>query len=270
VIDYPVASQPTGYEPLQAAAADGRAIIGAHLHPWVNPPHEEEPSALLSYPGNLPPDLEARKLRTLADAIEWTFGRRPTLYKAGRYGLGPHTGALLEREGFLCDLSVCPGADLGGDGGPDFTRFPPEPYWFGDTRRLLEIPITAGFVGLLHRLGPSCHAALRGPLAWTRLPAVASRLRLLDRLRLSPEGVGFEDHARVTRALFARGVRTFTYSFHSPSLKPGCTPYVRDDADLAAFLASCRRYFEFFLGPFGGVASTPDEVFALAEAEDPA
>ena len=41
VIDYPIASQPDGYQPLKDIHADGRCIIGAHLHPWVNPPFSE-------------------------------------------------------------------------------------------------------------------------------------------------------------------------------------------------------------------------------------
>src|SRR5262250_2430572 len=41
VVDYPVASQPDGYRPLQEIHASGRCLIGAHLHPWVNPPFDE-------------------------------------------------------------------------------------------------------------------------------------------------------------------------------------------------------------------------------------
>ena len=37
---------------------------------------------------------------------------------------------------------------------------------------------------------------------------------------------------RLTRALLARGQRTFVLSLHSPSVVPGNTPYVRSDADL--------------------------------------
>src|SRR5438093_3501846 len=41
VIDYPVASRADGYQPLQEIHSVGRCLIGAHLHPWVNPPYEE-------------------------------------------------------------------------------------------------------------------------------------------------------------------------------------------------------------------------------------
>jgi len=267
VVDYPVASKPEGVGPLKEIADAGRATIGAHLHPWVNPPHEEEVSAYHSYPGNLAPDLEARKLRALAGAIEASFGDRPTVYKAGRYGVGPATAALLEHEGFEIDLSVCPRADLGADGGPDFTRFPPEPYWFGDARRLLEIPVTAGFVGFLHRWGRVLHPFAHDPRwSWARLPGVFSRLGALERLRLSPEGMEPDQHRRLTRSLLRHGTRVFTFSFHSPSVKPGCTPYVRDERDRERFLDSCRAYFDFFLDELGGRAMTPHETRAALEA----
>jgi hypothetical protein len=61
VVDYPVAFQPDGYRPLQEIYQSGRCILGAHLHPWVNPPFEERVSRYNSFPGNLPPALEAKK-----------------------------------------------------------------------------------------------------------------------------------------------------------------------------------------------------------------
>ena len=35
VVDYSIASQPAGYEPLRRILEDGRCEIGAHVHPWV-------------------------------------------------------------------------------------------------------------------------------------------------------------------------------------------------------------------------------------------
>src|SRR5579863_8380957 len=69
VVDYAVASQEAGFRPLSEWRQDGRCVIGAHLHPWVNPPYEEELSIRNSYPGNLPPALERTKLGQLTDEI---------------------------------------------------------------------------------------------------------------------------------------------------------------------------------------------------------
>src|SRR5579864_5174288 len=89
VVDYPVATQEAGYRPLREWLTDRRCHIGAHLHPWVNPPFSEELSARNTYPGNLSPALERDKLARLTEAIENNFGKRPRVYRAGRYGIGP-------------------------------------------------------------------------------------------------------------------------------------------------------------------------------------
>src|SRR3974390_1747115 len=90
-IDFPVANTPEAVSILRSIADDGRCEIGAHLHPWVSPPIEEEVNVYNSFPGNLPPNLEREKLARLADRIESAFGYRPAVYKAGRYGLGSAT-----------------------------------------------------------------------------------------------------------------------------------------------------------------------------------
>ena len=72
----------------------GRAEVGAHLHPWVTPPAEEEVTRFNSYAGNLPLSLESSKIARLVEAIEASFGRRPIVYKAGRYGFGANTASI--------------------------------------------------------------------------------------------------------------------------------------------------------------------------------
>src|SRR5215831_4623867 len=108
VIDYPVATQPDGYEPLTALQRAGEATIGAHLHPWVTPPFDEPLDARHSYACNLGSALEAAKLRATRDAIADRFGRAPSIYKAGRYGFGASSAAIVEQLGFDVDASINP------------------------------------------------------------------------------------------------------------------------------------------------------------------
>jgi hypothetical protein len=269
VIDYPVASQETGWKPLKEFQDSGRAVVGAHLHPWVNPPHEEELTSFNSYVGNLDPRLERTKLRILTDTIEQNVGRRPTIYKAGRYGFGPNTTAILEELGYQIDLSVAPAFDYTGDGGPDYSTYPTDYYVFGNGRTLYEFPTTGAFVGYWRwNPGAMYRIATNPALQWARLPGILSRIGALDRLRLSPEDFTPAEHVKLTRALLAAGCRTFTFSFHSPSVHPGCTPYVRSEADRAQFLDACRRYFDYFLGEVGGIALTPHEALELLHEEN--
>ena len=261
VVDFPIASQPASVAPLKAIQDSDRCEIGAHLHPWVSPPFDEELSVHNSFPGNLAGDLEALKLRVLTETIERNFGRRPRAYQAGRYGFGARTASALEQEGYDVDLSASPGFDYRGEGGPDYSKFDPRPFWYGPRRRMLAVPVTGAFVGFASHGARGLLSAGQSPrLAWMRIPAVLSRCGAIERTRLSPEGFDHDANRRLTRALLERGVRVFVFSFHSPSVLPGCTPYVRDERELTQFLNTCRRYYEYFHGELGGISMTAQQL----------
>lgn len=261
VVDYPVASQRTGYELLQEINADGRCLIGAHLHPWVNPPHQESVNQRNSFPGNLPRELESSKLQILGDCIESSFGSRPTIYKAGRYGVGPNTAEILEEQGYKVDLSIRAHADFSNIDGPNFSYSSAWPFWFGKHRQLLEVPVASGFSGLFRRWGASLHTmALRPSLQRFRVRGIMKRIGLLKKLDLSPEASSLSELTTLVPILHADGLKVFGFAFHSPSLEPGNTPYVTSNAELEQFVARCRGFFEWFLGDFGGIASQPLEI----------
>jgi hypothetical protein len=158
--------------------------------------------------------------------------------------------------GFDIDLSPSPPFDFTDAEGPDFSRHPNDPRRLdGD---LLCLPCTGAFIGFLSRAArPIYRLASSQPLRWARLVGIMSRLRALERMRLSPEGYTVDENIRLTRWLYRRGARVFTYSFHSPSLEPGHTPYVQTQADLDRFLDAFRRFFDFFIHRLGGVSMTP-------------
>ena len=258
VVDYPIATQAEAFGPLKVYADAGRALIGTHLHPWVSPPHEEELNARNSYPGNLARTLEHEKLRVLTERITASFGARPLTYLAGRYGFGPNTGEILESLGYEVDISPAASIDYSADGGPDYSAYTSDPFWFGRSRHLLGLPGSGGYVGWLRAGGTPLYRRLTQPwLRRARVSGAVARLRLLERIRLSPEDYSVPEMRRLTRALMADGIRIFVFSFHSPSVMPGGTPYVRSDAELGRFLEKCRRYFDFFLRTLDGNAMTP-------------
>jgi hypothetical protein len=261
VVDYPVASQAEGFAPLRDLAASGTCEIGAHLQPWVNPPFVETVDEFHSYPGNLGGEVERQKLVALTDIIERNFGRRPVIYRAGRYGVGPHTWRHLEELGYEIDTSVLPFTDLRPHQGPDFSAFGPAPFWFGAHRRLLGIPLTVGHTGILATHGPTLYPFLDTARSDTwRAKALASRLRLLDRISLTPEGISLAEQKRLARRLFAAGQRIFNLSYHSSSLVPGNTPYVRTARDLERFLATLEGFLDFFVTELKGRMTTPMEI----------
>lgn len=255
LIDWPVATSPTSVEALKSLMQNGQCEIGTHLHPWVSPPHLETVSTFNSYAGNLPKWLEFEKLQSLTDKITENFNKRPVTFKAGRYGLGKHTAEAIAKLGYKIDASVVPYTSFTSDGGPDFSKFSEFPFWFGDMAApMLELPVTTGFHGLLREYG----SALYPRLAATRLKAlrvkgIAARTRMLERIRLTPEGCTANDMIRLATTLARKGCQVMTLTYHSPSVVAGHTPYVRTNAELKQFVSSIEEFCEYFKNELGGV-----------------
>ena len=195
VCDYPVVTTPASVAVLRRLMEEGRCEIGTHLHPWVSPPHQEQVTTFNSYAGNLPRELEYEKLRVLTAAIADNVGRAPVTFKAGRYGLGPHTAESIASLGYEIDASVVPYTAFTDDGGPDFRAYREHPYWFqAGGRELLELPATTGYAGWLRTLGPQLREMAQRPLGRNlRMGGILARSRAVERIRLTPEGASCDD-----------------------------------------------------------------------------
>lgn len=265
LIDYPVANQADGFGPIKDFLQDGQCVVGTHLQSWVNPPFEETVSHQNSYPGNLPAALEREKLRVLTETISENLGTQPRCYRAGRYGIGASTAEALIDLHYDTDLSVVPRVDFSAEGGPDFSERDAHPFWFGAEGKLLEIPISSAYVGPLAPFGPHLYRAVAGRRGQAmHLPGMLARSRLLELIRLTPEGITLDELKKLTKAMLASGHSIFCMSYHSPSLMPGNTPYVNDAAELQSFLDRLRLFIDFFINELGGSGTTPSEVLALA------
>jgi hypothetical protein len=232
LVDYPIVTCPSSAEIVRELLSDGRTGIGTQLHPWVNPPFEEEVNSINSFAGNLPAALEAAKLRLLTSQIERTAGVRPRVYRAGRYGIGPDTMATLAGLGYRADTSMRSGYDYSAEAGPDFTAIPNHAFRTGPDNTIVELPLTTAFMGRMRGGGAGLYRKLD---KLPRGPGVAARLGLLSRVALTPEDMPLPDALDAIRIAVGEGVRLLNFSFHSPSVEPGHTPYVRDAADLAKF-----------------------------------
>lgn len=229
LVDYPIATSPLAAEILRQPLAEGKAEIGVQLHPWVNPPFHEDVNDFNSFAGNLPPELEREKLFILRDTIARNFGCAPVAYRAGRYGLGPQTGQFLREAEIPVDTSVRARFDYSASGGRNYRDHPLRPYWLdGRDRQLLELPLTTVFTGSLGRIGRSLYPSL-----W-RLPqlrGLLAHLHMMERIPLTPEGVGVEEAIRAADAALEADLPVIVLSFHSPSLSVGHTPYVQTEAE---------------------------------------
>lgn len=240
MIDYPIATSRLAADILRDAVKAGRAEVGVQLHPWVSPPFGEDVNEYNSFAGNLPYALEQAKFRKLRDTIEENFGAAPQVYRAGRYGVGPNTAAILRENGIAVDTSARARFDYSTGGGPNFRELPLVPWWVGRAGGLMELPLTTVYWGPLR-----AHGNWLYPKLW-RMPALRgllARLGLLERIPLTPEGVSQAEVARGIATAIADDLPILVFSFHSPSLQPGHTPYVRTEDDLDAFYDWWRSAF---------------------------
>ena len=262
LIDHPIATDQSAVEILRRLIEDGRSAVGTQLHPWVNPPFEEEVNGFNSFAGNLPQSLEAAKIAALTDAIEAGFGARPIAYRAGRYGLGPNTLGLLAAQGYRLDTSMRAAYDYSTECGPDYGAVPNHAFRAGPGGAVVELPFSTVFTGLARAGGAALHAGL------SRVPrgiGAASRLRLLSRVALTPEDMPVHEALEAVRIAVGQGQRVLNFAFHSPSVVPGHTPYVRDAAGLAAFNHWWDAVLDL-LGSLGVRSASLDELLAAADS----
>lgn len=257
MVDHPVATDRRAVAILRRVLEDGRSAIGAQLHAWVTPPFDEALTPANSYPGNLPRELEAAKIDAVTQALVQAFARAPIAYRAGRYGIGQATLKLLAERGYRVDTSVRARYDYRPDGGPDFRGV-----GCGAFRRegIVELPLTTVYTGRARHAGASLYHAA-GWVPYGR--GALARTGLLSRVALTPEDMPIADALEAVTVAADEGEPLLVFSFHSPSLAPGYTPYVRDAGDLALFwswwsemLAHLRR--------LGIASATLDEVVAAA------
>lgn len=229
LVDWPITQCDRAVEIIGAAVKRGTAEIGIQLHPWVNPPHDEEIDSRNSYAGNLPPELEREKFTQLKTLIEQRFGTVPLVYRAGRYGLGPNTADMLLDAGIAIDTSVRAHFDYVEDNGPDYSHHPRRPYWVDAERRLLELPLTTVFWGMLRKQGRALYPMLSNS---PRMRSLLSRIGMIERIAFTPEGVTADEALRGLDIAIDDGLPLIVLSLHSPSLDIGNTPYVRSEEDL--------------------------------------
>ena len=261
LVDYPIATNAMSVEILRGFLDGDECSIGAQLHAWVNPPFTEAMEPVNSFPGNLPRALEYEKLARLTQAINANFQKAPIVYRAGRYGLGSNSAAIMYELGYRVDVSVRSYYDYRDEGGPDFRFAPVAPFWWEAEKHLLEVPLTATYLGLLRKMGGTIFHRTAGFL---KLRSLLARSHLLNRVGLTPEGIPLSEALAAIDVLMGEECRLFSISFHSPSVEPGHTPYVRDAADLKIFY----RWWDGVLNHLDRYGVKPvsiEEVLAAAE-----
>ena len=197
----------------------------------------------------------ARKLENLHARIVEQIGVVPVTFRAGRWGFSESVARSLHRLGYAIDTSVTPGVDWSEEHGPDYSHAPITSYRFDPSDYLTPAPsgAAAGSSSDDRLLAGTPRVAAPDPQGAARV-AAARRLRLtglLDRTHLlnfgwlSPEPSDAASMIRIARRALRNGVRTLNLCFHSSSLLPGLSPFVRTNDELADFLQRIEDFLRF-------------------------
>jgi glycosyltransferase involved in cell wall biosynthesis len=263
LLTYPILMD-ENYRPfLKRVMANREAELGIHLHSWTVPPYWEQANVFTSYQCNLPENIERSKLETLCRVFEECFGRPVRIHRAGRWGGGERTSALLETLGLSVDLSPSAGYSDVAVGGPDFRNLDGAPFWSGDQRKVLTVP--ASSVNYLRGPRWLSSAAFGSTRNW---PSVHTRMQKRGTpVRFSPENADEATLFAMAHELGMRALPTAIYTLHSTSLYSSGNPYSNGDGDAL----DLRRRSVNFLGRAIEAKllrpTTCAELFSLAQAQ---
>lgn len=271
-VDAAVIQDASAVSILRRIADERGGEIGAHLHPWCNPPLQEVHSPRDSFLCNLPADLQKAKITWLTERIEQVLGCRPYAFRAGRYGLDDVGLQLIIDHDYKVDSSVMPFTDYREYGGPVFDGVPACPYYVSGSLTqctpegpLLEVPVSVGYNWKDFEAAHQFLDTLRRSrlLRWMRMEGILHRLRWLQRIKLSPEQATAGQMCTLIDCLLAQGCPAAVLMFHSSSLLPGASPYVRNEHQLRDFLERLQHVFWHCLEQRGMQSGTLQE-FAQA------
>ena len=257
LITYPVATNPRAIEILRGILEEGKCEIGTHCHPWNTPPFD--PRALIRKQDtmlcNLPESIVLDKLTTLHETIQHNFDVMPVSFRAGRWGFGPAVARALCQLGYRVDSSIMAYADFRPYLGPDYSQFGPDLFRFdvegvhhpNEQGRLLEVPATTGFLQRNFSLANRFWRLLDNAISKRfHCRGVLDKFGILNKVTLSPE---LEDTSALIRLSQRMAQKNFSYlnfTFHSSSLLPGLSPFVRTPEDELAFNRRIEKYLVFF------------------------
>ena len=201
---------------------------------------------------SLSKDIEFNKLKLITDLFTSKFGYPPRSFRAGRFGIGRNTLALLSELGYEFDTSVTPGIDWNlREGRSDHSKAPTTPY-FGDRNEfnragslsILELPVTirpahrklSKIADLFKVLDRRPFRKILHPLRirrWMR-PHWSSSEEMIDLVRRGlDESAGTDDTV------------VLNMMFHSMEIMAGKSPYTQTESEVNQYLDDIDRVFEF-------------------------
>ncbi|NQY86748.1 MAG: WalW protein [Colwellia sp.] len=222
-VDYAVANNKKSAQILKNLNQD-YCEIGAHLHPWANPPFFNDTTEVSSHVVNLPIENVEKKLNSLLSKISEELHCQAKSFRTGRWGINGEILKLLHHKGIDVDSSIYP---LYLTKHFSCEKAPDSPYWpdYNDTnsqgsqKNILEIPVTVSFNRSFNFLCQKLHKLFeRRPFSWLRINGILWHTRLLRKLYLSPELCSGKEMKMLIDSQLSKDKTVFHMYLHSSSL----------------------------------------------------
>lgn len=224
-VDYAVADNDQAASILRTPHQANKCEIGAHLHPWCNPPYYGHVGEEESHVVNLPIEQVEQKLNLLVERLQQQFSQHPQSFRTGRWGIDSKVLKLLIKYNFSLDSSVYPffqNEFFSCQGAPQ------QPYWPSENnplqedeqqQNIFELPVTAGFNHKNFAFCEKVYRMMEHPLVnWTRIIGAAWQSKLLRKSYLSPELYDVETMISLSKAALQNGTPVLHMFMHSSSL----------------------------------------------------
>lgn len=250
LITYEVATHTESAGLLRSWQDRGAAEIGAHMHPWSNPPFDSREAQLShkSFPSELPSDIFTLKLETLTREIAQAMGRVPTSFRAGRWGFSMDMVPALQSLGYIVDTSITPkinwNEEIVGNTGnlPDFSKESVYPRVL--TEGLVEVPMSIFYTGQLGREGSFFHKWFAGRKKTLFQRAAQKFLFKLKWCRIFPQ-TNLQDLIGLYEKAEKNNVPVLQFMIHSSEFTKGGSPYTKKDSDVDHMFSLLEEFFMF-------------------------
>lgn len=225
--------------------------LGTHLHGDVVEPHRTLKDVRKQYIREMQcsysREVEGGKLRNLTQHFQKAFRMSPSSFRAGRFGAGPNTIALLEELGYLVDSSVTPGILwYYKEGMADFRSACDQPYFpsYEDitkkgVAKILEIPVS---------IVPYPHQRILDQLSRRMNGLLCSLPDMLYCVWISPSNSDIVRMRYAINQIIRKGGENATVvvnlMFHSMEIIPGASPASRTEERARVILERLRRVLE--------------------------
>jgi len=148
---------------------------------------------------------------------------------------------------------------------PDLYRFNPgEIFEPDDTGSMVQLPASVGYLkGDFRRWNRVENMIRSSPVKHLGLLGILDRLSILQKVAFSPEIATGSQMCRLAETFFQKKYRYINLFFHSSTLLPGLTPFVKTESDRDEFLSR----IEYLLAHLEerGIASVTATEVAQAE-----